>query len=158
MDLELFKCYATKDSGQRVTVTGIHNRSWSATWRVDVGNRHWTETSLMSSLEQRITKELTEPGFDFHHLSLLEAMEICKDPKRPEELRYMYNIDDKQWYHLSASGQFHQYSKVPCEDKCYWVTAEITLELIKSVRWCVPNTVFGYVPLATGEYTYHNFT
>ena len=155
MELELFKSYKLSDHSHCITI--IKKDSGHTTLRTDAGGMYWIQSGLTSFIETQVEKELIEPDFDFHHLSLLEAMEICKDPDRPEELRYMYNIDDKQWYYLSASGQFHRYSKVPCEDKYYWVTTEITLELIKGIRWCVPNTICGYVPLDTEEYTYHNF-
>lgn len=158
MQLGLYKRLQLKE-GLEVTVVALDPQTNSVSYRS--GEPPFgivLKNDYLIFLADDTVKEIVMPNFEYHKLTLLEAMEVCKTPEWPEELRYMHNLDNGCWYHLSESGQFHKYLKVPGEDKYYWVTSEITLDLIKGRNWAVPNAVSGYVPLFSDGHVYHNFS
>lgn len=140
--MELFKTYALKSNGQSMTL--IHTNDEGGVFR------HKDHVRFIDNeeLEQLDLAEVTEPDFKYHRLNLLEALKAINDAE--EDLRYIYNVQTRSWYHMSASGQFHIYEKPEgCEEQC-WLSTPITLELLNSLEWAVPKTVIGYMPIDNG--------
>lgn len=150
MDLTRFESYTLKD-GSVATLLDVSKPEAYVTWRVKHPNTLIVRTGTVSTFIDQVESMITEPDFDFINLSLLESLEVCRSAGRSDDLRYVFNTEDKTWYHLSSTGQFHKYSKVPGETVHYWVTTDITLKHIQSYGWCVPNKVFGYLTIATDD-------